>query len=262
MGGAGVNGLAAFEAQVSIFFAGLYLMERKLLAKAGYLCIIVASAYCLLFALSRGGYAALIVGVLYLGIVRSRWLLLGLVGLLLVWQSVVPAAVSERILMTTDENGEMDHSAAVRLTLWGEAMEVFKADPVFGTGFNTYSYHLHDGDYRDTHNLFVKVLVETGLAGLVLFVAILNALFKIAFRLYRTASDPFLKSIGLGFSGLMVTALVANFFGDRWMYFQITGYTFAFAALAVRAQRITDEQDEELKEEDEVDMGEAKLIET
>ena len=240
LGGAGVNGLAAFEAQISVLLIGLVLVERKVLARFGYLAVIGGSIYCLLFALSRGGYAALLIGMSYLGIVRNRLLLVGVVGFLLVWQSFVPAAVRERVYMT-EENGVVDHSAEARLSLWDEAMGVFKADPVFGTGFNTYKYESHVGGYGDTHNLFIKVLVETGLCGLLLFLAIFYKLFQIGFRLHRTASDPFLKSIGLGFSGLMLTALVANFFGDRWMYFQITGYTFAFAALAVRAQQLTDE---------------------
>ncbi len=260
MGGAGVNGLAAFAAQVSVFFAGLCLAEKQLPARLGYLGVIAANVYCLLFSLSRGGYAALLAGFIFLGVVRNRLLLVGVLGFLLVWQSVVPAAVRERVFMT-EENGEIDHSAAARLNLWDEAMGVFEADPVFGTGFNTYKYGSHVGGYGDTHNLFVKVLVETGLSGLLLFLAILYKLFQIGFRLNRTASDPFLKSIGLGFSGLMFSALVANFFGDRWMYFQITGYTFAFAGLAVRSQQITDEQDGDLEDGDEIDVGEANLVE-
>lgn len=240
MGGAGVNGLAAFAAEGSVFLIGLCLTERRFLLKLAYTGVVAASIYCVLFALSRGAYAALLVGVVFLGFVRNRLLLLAVVVFLLIWQTIVPPAVRQRVLMT-DENGEIDHSAASRLSLWDEAMGVFKADPVFGTGFNTYRYESHVGGYGDTHNLFVKVLVETGVTGLILFLAIFSRLFKIGCRLHRTATDPFLKSIGLGFSALMVSALVANFFGDRWMYFQITGYTFAFAALAVRAQQISDE---------------------
>ncbi len=244
MGGAGVNGLAAFAAQASVFLIGLSLVERRFKVKLAYLGVVVASVYCVLFALSRGAYGALLIGVLFLGIVRNRLLILGVLGFLLVWQSVVPTAVRERVFMT-DENGTVDHSAAARLSLWDEAIGVFKADPVFGTGFETYAYRSHVGGYSDSHNLYVKVLVETGVAGLLLVLAIFFRLFRIGFRLSRTATDPFLKSIGLGFSALMLSALVANFFGDRWMYFQITGYTYAFAALAVRAQEMTDEAENE-----------------
>ena len=134
----------------------------------------------------------------------------------------------------------------MRVSLWEEAIQVFEADPVFGTGFKTYAYLAHAaGGYRDSHNIYVKVLVETGATGLLIFLGIFWKLFQIGFRLTRTATDPFLKSIGLGFAALMLAAIVGNFFGDRWMYFQITGYTYAFAALAMRAQQMTDDPEPE-----------------
>lgn len=241
LGWAGVNGLAAFAAQASVFLTALYLAERRFLAKMAYFGVVASGVYCLVFALSRGGYAAFLIGILYLGIVRSRLLLAGLILFLLGWEGLVPAAVQERITMTTDSTGELDHSAEARISLWQEAMHVFDADPVFGTGFNTYSYGDHVGGYRDTHNVYVKVLVETGLSGLLLFLAIFQKLFQIGFRLNRLATDPFLKSIGLGFSALMLAVFIGNLFGDRWMYFQITGYTYAFGALATRALQMTEE---------------------
>lgn len=247
MGWAGVNGLAAFASQVGVCLVGLLLAERKILIKIGYLCVVAACVYCLLFALSRGGYAAFLIGLIYLGSVKNRLLLVGVFIFLATWQGLVPPAVRERVAMT-DEGGVVDHSAASRLSLWEEAMQVFQADPLFGTGFNTYAYGSHVGGYGDTHNVFVKVLVETGLTGLLLFLAIFRKLFQIGFRLHRTAIDPFLKSIGLGFSALMIAAFVANLFGDRWMYFEITGYTFAFAAMAVRAQQITDDEREDTED--------------
>jgi O-antigen ligase len=258
MGWAGVNGLAAFAAQMAVAFTALLLFEKRLWAKVGYFAVVGACSYCLLFALSRGGYAAFLIGIIFLGIVRNRLVLIGVFVFLSMWQGLVPPAVRERVFMT-EENGVIDHSAAARLSLWGEAMQVFQADPVFGTGFNTYAYGSHVGGYGDTHNVFVKVLVETGLVGLLLFLAIFCKLFKIGFRLYRTATDSFLKSIGLGLSGLMLTAFVANMFGDRWMYFEITGYTYAFAALAVRAQQMTDEGE---PEEEEAEMADSDLLAT
>jgi O-antigen ligase len=250
LGWAGVNGLAAFAAQVGVFVVSLFLFERRISLRACYAATAASSIYCVVFALSRSGYAAFIVGIGFLGVMRSRTLLLAIVALLLMWQTVVPAAVGERIFMTTDENGQIEHSAAARMDLWDEAMQVFRADPIFGTGFNTYKYETHVGGYGDTHNLFVKALVETGLVGLSMFLLILLRLFRIGWRLYRTAIDPFYKAIGLGFAALMITAVIGNFFGDRWMYYQITGYTFAFAALAWRAQQLTDERtDSQLSEE-------------
>jgi hypothetical protein len=49
----------------------------------------------------------------------------------------------------------------------------------------------------------------------------------------------------------MVTAFVANMFGDRWMYLQITGYLFTILALVVRGHAIVQAEQEELDAESE-----------
>jgi O-antigen ligase len=244
LGGAGVNGLAAFEAQFCVFLTALCLSEKGVFKKLGYAGAIWGAMYCLTFALSRGGYGALLIGLAFLGIMRHRLLFVAIIVFLAAWQSVVPTAVRERVLMT-EQDGTIDPSAGARLTLWQEAMQVFQADPVFGTGFNTYAYGSHFEGYHDTHNVYVKVLVETGATGLFVFVCLLRKLFQSGFHLYRTASDRFLMSLGLAFATLMVSAMVANMFGDRWMYFQITGYTYAVAGMVASGQRLTDESEEE-----------------
>ena len=48
---------------------------------------------------------------------------------------------------------------------------------------------------------------------------------------------PFLRASG--------TRVVVNFFGDRWMYLQVTGYSFVLLGLVVKAQLLTAEAREE-----------------
>src|SRR5262249_46417109 len=93
MGYAGVNGLAAFEAQVFPFLMALWGIEKGALLRIGYVALAVFSADCLMYSLSRGGYVAFLMGWLFLGIVRYRLLLLLLVVFLFTWQTMVPNAV-------------------------------------------------------------------------------------------------------------------------------------------------------------------------
>jgi putative inorganic carbon (hco3(-)) transporter len=244
IGYAGVNGFAAFEAQFAAFLLTLAFLERKTASKFGYFAVAGFCVYALMFAFSRGAYAAFLIGCIFLGVVNQRKLLIPIFIFLIGWQVVVPPAVSQRVLSTVQEDGQVESSAAGRLTLWEDAMQVFKGDPIFGTGFNTYAYMGRVGDFRDTHNLFVKVLVETGVSGLAFFLYLLFRMFRTGWRLYRSASDRFLASIGLGLAVWMVSAFIANMFGDRWMYLQISGYTFTVLALAVRGQMIADEEEE------------------
>ena len=54
MGYAGVNGLAAFEAQATAFLLVCHFCERRLWRRIGYLGLAIYSALCLMYSLSRG----------------------------------------------------------------------------------------------------------------------------------------------------------------------------------------------------------------
>jgi putative inorganic carbon (hco3(-)) transporter len=235
MGYAGNNGLAAFEAQFATFLLIMAAFERRRLLKLGYYGVAGFSALCLMYSLSRGGYAAFLVGCLFLAVFKQRKLLVLMALFLLTWTTIVPTAVTERVSMTEQNDGGLDHSAETRLTLWQDAMEVFDANIVTGTGFNTYAYMHRVGNYEDTHNFFLKVLVEGGVVGLVLFLWLIVQTFRTGFRLFRRSKDPFFAALGLGLAGWVVVAVVANCFGDRWSFLQVCGYLWVIAGLVAQA---------------------------
>jgi putative inorganic carbon (HCO3(-)) transporter len=243
MGYAGVNGLAAFEAQFATLVLALASYEKRRLFRWSYVALAAASVFCLMFSLSRGGYAALLVGFLFLGLVKMRKLLVLMLVFGVVWTAVVPNAVRERVLMTWDtKDGGLDHSSEIRVTLWEDAMHVFDTSPLIGTGFNTYAYMGRVGDYKDTHNYFVKVLVETGVLGLLLFLAVAFRFLWTGLVLNWRASDPLARSLGLGLAGWVICALVANLFGDRWSFLQVNGYMWVLAGLAARCWTLEQEE--------------------
>jgi O-antigen ligase len=234
MGYAGANGLGAFEAQCSAFLIALGGFERKRWLKVGYFALGVFSAVCLMFSLSRGGYAAILAGWLFIGLVKQRKMLVLLIVFGMIWTSVVPSAVSSRVFMTYDPEGELDHSAETRVTLWEDAMRVFDGNQIFGTGYNTYAYMGRVGTYKDTHNYFIKMLVETGVVGMFLFIWLLGGLFGKGYQLFRGAQDPFLASLGFALAAWMICVVVGNAFGDRWNYLQVNGYMWVIAGLVAR----------------------------
>lgn len=235
MGYAGANGLAAFEAQITIFLLALAAFERRRLWWLGYFALAAFSGVCVMYSLSRGAYLALLVGWLFIGLTKQRKLLLLLVAFALTWTTLVPTAVQQRVMMTYDKDtGGLDHSAETRVTLWEDAVQIFDTNVAMGTGFNTYAYMHRVGSYEDTHNFYLKVLVETGVVGLLIFLWLLARTFWTGCRLWRRARDPFLNSLGLGLAAWVVCAMVANLFGDRWSFLQVGGYMWVIAGLVAR----------------------------
>jgi len=252
MGYAGVNGLAAFEAMAISFMLGMYAFSKHKLQKVALLAIVATCGYCLLFSFSRGGYLGAIVGLVTVGLFKSRWLLVAAAMLFLSWQVLLPTAVQERIAMTTGaahEGQQFDSSAQERIVLWEDAMNLFKMNPVTGSGFETYRYMGRVHGYLDTHNYYVKVLAETGILGLLLYVVLLWKLMRTGWSLFFRAEDPFWRGIGLGFIALLTSTLIMNFFGDRWTYQQVDGYLWVILGCVIRGLMVTNEEAE--KEESE-----------
>ncbi len=234
MGYAGINGMAAFEAQFVTMLLALAAFESRRWLRLAYYAVSAVSAACLMYSLSRGGYVALLAGWLFLGLARQRWMLAVLFAFVFTWTALVPNAVRERVTMTY-QDGALDHSAETRITLWEDAMQVFDSNVIVGSGFNTYAYMHRVGNYEDTHNFFLKVLVETGVFGLALFLWLLAKTFRVGLRLARRARDPFFASLGLALAGWLVAAFAANLFGDRWNYLQVGGYMWVLAGMVAHA---------------------------
>lgn len=250
LGYAGENGLAAFEAELVLFLIAIWSYLKGTLYRSLALAYTGLCAYCLLFTFSRGAYIGIVVGMFYLGVIRERKLIIVLVALVIGYGTVVPTAVRERIEMTYDGE-KIDSSAGERVALWQDAVTMIPQRPIFGAGFDTYKF-MRRTDYTDTHNFYVKLLVEMGVIGLCLFLVLLWKMWRVSWQLYRSSEDMFFRSIGLGLSAYIVCVFVVNFFGDRWMYMQLTGYLFALLGVAVRAQMITQEEQERLRDEESV----------
>jgi O-antigen ligase len=234
LGYAGENGMGAFQAEMAIFFIGLACFIKKTARRLILFGVAITSIYCLVLTFSRGGYLGFLVGLLVLGIIRERKLLLVLAVLLVSWQSLVPGAVRERVLMTYQADGSLDSSAEERVTIWQDAMNVITRNPLLGTGFNTYAYMGRVGDYKDTHNYYLKVFLELGLIGLAVFLWQLRLAAKMAWQLFRTSADPELSGLAGAFFAMLICAVVVNFFGDRWTYLQVNGFFWILLGLIAR----------------------------
>jgi O-antigen ligase len=240
----GSNQTAAYLAQFSVLFWGIANFTKNKWKKLLGYGLVFATLFATTYTFSRAGYLAVLMGVAVLGLFRDRKLIVVLIAFLCVWQSVMPSAVQQRVAMTTDSNGQLEASAQARVDLWRESWQSFCHSPIAGNGYATFQLMQHVDGLKDTHNWFVKVVVETGLIGLA-FVAVLFALlFRLSYTLFRAKGDDLCQGLGLGLMAALCSSVVTNCFGDRWTYLEITGPLWIVIAVALRALECTHTESE------------------
>ncbi len=200
--------------------AGLYLTSESLRRKYVLAPLAILIAVPLLFTLSRASYLALIplAGGL-LAFSQRKLFIASLFALsLLLAPFLLPKVVSDRVLFTftqpfhpgQTEIGEvrLDTSTSDRLRSWQAAVFVqWPKRPVFGYGAT--GHRFLDAQYP-------RVLVETGLVGLLAFLWLQISLFRRARDVLMRTQDPLFKGVALGFLAgfiaLAVHAIGANTF--------------------------------------------------
>ena len=168
---------------------------------------------------SRSSYIGLIfVALVFLWLSeKRRVVLIGLVILGLLLPFVAPKTLTQRVSFTfqqREQRGQIkvggariDTSTAARLHSWANISRDFVKHPVFGFGITGYGFV--DAQY-------FRVLIETGLIGLFIFLILLSSIFRLTHRIAKEVDEPFDKGLSMGFLagfiGLLVHAVGANTF--------------------------------------------------
>ncbi len=233
LGYAGSNGLAVFEANVSLVLMVLLGGRVRRIVKIGLLLLLATSLYCVTFSFSREAYLALVIGFFAFAIMRQRKLLIVLGLFLSFYSTLLPISVQERIAGTNTEGRGLDESSQERVELWKDAVHLIEESPFFGYGFNTYRFMNRLGPLHDTHNFYVKATVEGGLVGLFIFVGLLATMASQAYKMSR-GPDKVAANLGLACFLCVASTAIANFFGDRWTYIEVNGFLWVLVAMLGR----------------------------
>jgi hypothetical protein len=199
--------------------AGLLLKAETTRTKQMYIFLILAIVPPLLFTQSRASYLGLLVTCFVIGMLtRHRIIVTGVLMLsLLLSPFFLPQEVKDRILYTfsqPEESGQihmgeirLDTSTSARITSLKQIMEDWPKKPVFGYGVTGYIFL--DSQYP-------RVLIETGIIGLIAFLYLLYSILKLAINRMRDVKTPYFRGLTIGFFagyiGLLFHALGANTF--------------------------------------------------
>ena len=142
--------------------------------------------------------------------------------------------------VSTGELGGTD-SSKIRLLVWTGAINIWKNNPVFGSGLETYAYAYYQYRpaahnltsewkylYNKAHNEYLNYLATTGTIGIITYLSMIGSFLFLTLRyLLRnkkklTKNDLVIVSLVAGYG----TILITNFFGFSVVMINILFYLF------------------------------------
>ncbi len=152
-------------------------------------------------------------------------------------------------------NIRTDASNLERLNRWNSAFRMFAERPVFGWGPGTYMFQYasfqlsHEktiistnaGDLGNAHSEYFGPLSESGLLGMLSYLALVIGVMLVGFRLYFRLENPEHKmmalSITLGFTTYVLHGFLNNFLDTDKISAPFWGFAAALVALDVYAPK-------------------------
>jgi O-antigen ligase len=156
----------------------------------------IAIAFTVLFlSNSRGSMIATFIGLVTASAVyflthgaRKRLVILSSVAIVLValvWSEVSMHLISDRILHLDDPRRGIDSGFTGRLDPWLYGIQLAMERPLFGYGYRASESLFGAIDVSSVHNGYLSMLLDTGVLGLVAWIAFLSHVISVGFRRLR-----------------------------------------------------------------------------
>jgi O-antigen ligase len=212
-----VSGVRANEratfAAVLVFLlmmaAGMAVTLRAWWQRLALCALALAAAVPLLYTYSRGAYVALAAGLLFLGLRRSRGVLLVLAVLVVFSSVLLPLEIRSRISSIAVVVGAPEQtyqSWSARLGAWSVVGHQILSHPLLGYGMGALPLGWID-------NEFLKEAYYGGILGLALYAAVLWGIWRTASRVAHRAPQLWARAVAWGFLAGYVALLVQSLSG-------------------------------------------------
>jgi hypothetical protein len=213
------NTLGGYLLFIGAIVAGLLIKTENSKLRHSLVLLILIMIPNFLFTQSRSSYLGLMPVCLILGLLTTRKIIA--IGILaaafLLSPLFLPSQVKNRILFTfsqTEERGQvkvgglrLDTSTSARLVGLKQILADWPKHPLIGYGVTGYSF---------IDSQLPRVLIETGILGLLSFFYLLYSIFKLAVKNLKEVKTPYFKGLTVGFLagfiGLLFHSLGANTF--------------------------------------------------
>lgn len=227
---------------VPISFA-YFIISKNYLAKLFYLGSTGVMMLCLILTLSRGCYIGIMVAMcMFLVMYDKRFIILAIIGLMML-PMLLPETIIERFMSI----GNMeDSSTSYRVYIYMGTLAMLKdywfsgigpGETAFNMVYPSYAYNGISAPH--SHNLFLQIITDTGVCGLIIFVSIIYQYYKQVFRTILIEKDKEYRTLAIGgccaITGFFIQSLFDySFYNYRVMilFWIVLGISLLFTDLS------------------------------
>jgi O-antigen ligase len=197
-----------------------------------------------IYTLSRASYLAVIP--MYVALLifseKKKTLLIALCVAVFVSTFIFPSVVKQRVVFTftqRPQHGQMeiagvkvDTSTSARLRAWKSSLNDFVKRPLFGYGVTGYGF---------VDAQFPRVLVESGLIGLMAFLNLLYRIFRLAHHRLKESTDPYSKGLIAGYLSGFIALIFHSIGANTFIIVRIMEPFWLFTAIIVVLSHVRSE---------------------
>ncbi|MCL2407699.1 MAG: O-antigen ligase family protein [Defluviitaleaceae bacterium] len=230
------NVLGQYLIIIIVFAFGMLYYYKNPVHILGILGILGVTALCMLFTQSRGAWLGLVLAFAFFAFFRDKRLLfLGLLAII-----ALPFLLPETVIQRFLSIGNMaDTSTNFRVNIWLGSLAMIGTIWPSGIGMGTgnfvfvyQGYAFHAAEALHSHNLFLQIIIEQGIVGIILFAVLVFLFFKYTLIKPRESNDSFLKTASVALAAGMFGYLIQGLTDNVWYNYRIVSYFWLLMAIS------------------------------
>lgn len=221
--------------------------SKRLIIKFYYLSVLGSAAVCMLFTQSRGCWLGLILAaIIFAFFVDKKLVALGIIVIMF-----APMVLPESIIQRFSSIGNLgDSSTSYRVNIWLGTLRMVKDYWWMGIGigsdaFNSvYPFYNYNAAVAlHSHNLYLQILVETGVCGMITFITSIVVSFKKILVGYIYGRKNVYSLICAACISGLTGFLLQGMFDHAWYNLRVFGIFWIIIGIGVASRRCVCEED-------------------
>jgi putative inorganic carbon (hco3(-)) transporter len=191
--------------------------------------LIAACSIMLILTFARGAWIGMVVALIVMALIRYRKMFYWLPVVIIAAVILFPQIVSR--FQDVVKGGEATGSFGWRLNFWDLGFfDLIRQRPLLGHGIGSFPFF----QGNDAHNDYLRLAVEVGIPGLLLYLTTLYVVGKTTWQAIKKLIDPFDIAIAVSFLSLLAAYLVMSIADNLVKGMAMQWYFWVLAAVVLR----------------------------